>query len=197
MDGRRSRRCDEYLWSRSTGFWSRVRESRLPTRVLNEDKSLRYWSTTDTDDGSQRGGTAGVASGEYSYAPGGYLIKLRYLDEDGQSTISDRGHQGFRRVYSEMGNRLEFFFIDERENRWKPPARGYAGQVFTWSADGRVRIRADRVGAGREIMDDPRSGYATVLYEFDETLRLVAETYYLADGSLCVVACPRSQYQGL
>jgi len=154
--------------------------------VRNEDKSLRHWSTTDTDDRSQPGGTPGVASGEYSYAPGGYLIKLRYLDEDGQSTISDRGHRGFRRVYSERGNRLEFFFIDERENRWEPPARGYAGQVFTWSADGRVRIRADRVGAGREIMDDPRSGYATVLYEFDEALRLVGETYYLADGSLYV-----------
>ncbi|WP_375202262.1 hypothetical protein [Hyphococcus sp.] len=134
----------------------------------NEDRTRRFWRIVNADHSPGRGGAAGVSRIDYSYDENGYLIRAKYLDENGEPLVALSGHMGFRRVYNEAGNRLAYHFLNENDEVWIPPDRGYAGQIFRWRQDGVVRMSTSYVNASEQVMAHPGRGYATIVYDFDE-----------------------------
>ncbi len=150
--------------------------------VRNEDHTRRFWRIVNADRSAGRGGAAGVSRIDYSYDKNGYLVRARYLDENDEPLVALSGHMGFRRVYNDAGNRLAYNFLDESDEVWIPPDRGYAGQVFRWRRDGVVRMSTSYVNADEEIMMHPSRGYATIVYDFDDNDLVIGRHFLDAAG---------------
>ncbi len=138
----------------------------------HKDGSLRSWRAFDATGGATSAGSARVHGVNYAYDDNGYLVRLKYLNEDGQPTLSAFGHMGFARDYREDGNRLSYNFANAEGKIWAPPQRGYAGQNYQWREDGLVRVRTEYVDTNGVLIDHPQRNYAVILYEFDDNDRV-------------------------
>ncbi len=119
----------------------------------------------------------GVAETRYIYNVHGYLIKTCFFDVTGERAIARWGHAGFVRQYNYEGNRLQYRFINTDDEFATPGQRGYCGQKFTWSKEGRFRLLTYYLDQDESPMMRVTKGYAQIRYLYNHDGQEIGKIY--------------------